>query len=279
MQSIAVMSTKGGVGKTKVTAGLGRSLKAHGFKVGFLDLDWVAPTLNLELGIPAETKLRLDKSVGDFIKPVITPEGFPLVSSTFIFPPNQAILADEDAKIKDIQELMKPGVIDWGPIDYLMIDTPPSTEKFMQSGLRIGNLRGVVMVTQPAISSLTDVIRTVSLMRDLQIPVIGLICNQMFVICPHGEKINLYDLKEEDITHFCDSQGVRFLGSLPHVIPGMGPIPFNGISEHVINDQPRTLQKLKNSTLPYNLLMAIVRKKKEQAMGLGNKGVEGITNG
>jgi ATP-binding protein involved in chromosome partitioning len=266
MQGIAVVSTKGGVGKTKVTAGLGRSLKDHGFKVGFLDLDWVAPTLNLELGIPSDTRLRLDKSVGDIIKPVITPEGFPLVSSTFIFPPNQAISADEDSKIKDILELTRPGVIDWGPIDYLMMDTPPSTEKFIQSALQINNLRGVVIVSQPAIASLTDVIRTVSLLRDLQVPIIGLICNQMFVICPHGEKINLYDLKEEDVTKFCNSQGVRFLGSLPHIIPGMGPIPFNGIFEQVVHGEPITLKKIKNSTLSYNLLMSIIRKKKEQAI-------------
>jgi len=262
------MSTKGGVGKTKICAGLGRALKQLGFKVGFFDGDWVAPTLHVELNTKSNARMSLINSIGDTINPVINPEGFPLVSSAFIFPDNQAIMTDEESKVKDIMELMGEGVIDWGGIDYLMIDTPPSTEKFIQSALQISHLHGVVIVSQPAIASLTDVIRTVSLMRDLQIPIIGLVGNQVYLTCPtDGERINLYDLSEEDLQKFCDSQEIPFLGGIPHIIPGTTPFNLDGISEKVVNQIPVTLKKLHSSALPYRILIALARKRKSMLNG------------
>lgn len=263
MKVIAVCSTKGGTGKTRVTAGLGRGIHSLGFKVGFFDMDWVAPTLHIELGVKSDSKLSLSNGVGDVIQPVITPEGYPLISSAFIFPDDQAILADEESKVKDILELTTPGVINWGDIDYLMVDTPPSTEKFIQNALKISNLHGVVLVSQPAVASLTDLIRTVSLMRDLEIPVLGMIGNQVYLVCPHdGEKINLYDLGEEDLSKFCRIQGVPFLGGIPHVIPGSSSFDLNGISERVISREAVVLKKLSSSTLPYKLLVALIRKRR-----------------
>lgn len=275
MKTIAVMSTKGGVGKTRICASLGRAISklynpsdpSRLLKVGFFDMDWVAPTLHIELKVKSDSKLSLSNGVGNVIQPVISPEGYPLVSSAFIFPDDQAILADEESKVKDILELTTPGVIDWGGIDYLMVDTPPSTEKFIQSALKISGLHGVVLVSQPAVASLTDLIRTVSLMRDLQIPVIGMIGNQVYLVCPHdGERINLYDLGEEDLSKFCSAQGVPFLGSIPHVLPEEGAFDLNGISEKVISQEAVILKRLSSSTLPYKLLVAMIRKRKGEVV-------------
>ena len=262
MKVIPVMATKGGVGKSKVTLGLGRSLKAKGYRVGFLDVDWVAPNLHIELGINKDPHLILESGVGDIIHPIVSAEGFPLVSSAFIFPSDQAISMDEESKIEDIREITSPGVVHWGDLDFLLMDTPPTTARFVHAALSIPNLYGVVLVTQPASPSLADLLRTISLLRDLQAPLLGLIGNQVYLICPHGEKVNLFDLNEEDITSFCESQGVPYLGSIPHVIPTEGFPPLDGIVDMMLSQQLTYLKPSTIPVLPYRLLLTLIRRKR-----------------
>ena len=262
MRIIPVVSTKGGSGKTKICVNLGRSLHSRGFKIGFLDTDWVAPNVHVELGVKAEQVMKLSNSVGDVIKPVVSPEGFPLVSSAFMFPKDQAISMDEETEIGDILEVTRPGTVDWGPLDYLLMDTPPTTAKFVQAALKIPNLHGVVMVCQPASLALADVLRTVSMLREIQIPVCGLVGNQVYVICPHGDKVNLYDLSEDDLKKFCVSQGVIYLGSIPHIIPNgnINTVPLDGVVDRVIGMTPLPLEKIKVPTLPYKILVLLARR-------------------
>lgn len=268
MRVVPVMSTKGGTGKTKVCMAIGRALKSRNLKVGFLDVDWVAPNLHIELGIDPHHGLVLNAGVGDIIQPIISPEGFPLVSSAFIFPEDQAISMDEEANVKDIIEITTPGVINWdvdGPLDYLLMDTPPTTARFVQAALHIKNLFGVVLVSQPASTSLADLLRTVSLLRDLQVPVCGLVGNQVYVICPHdGEKIGLYDLHEEDIKAFSESQGVPYLGSVPHVIPTLGFPSIDGIADNMLSQSPVYLKQVVVSNLPYRILLALARRRRNE---------------
>jgi len=260
------MATKGGVGKSKVCVALGRALKGKNFKVGFLDVDWIAPNLHVELGIDPRHGLVLNAGVGDTIQPIISPEGFPLVSSAFIFPPDQAVSMDEESTIKDIMEITTSGVINWdvdGPLDYLIMDTPPTTAKFVHAALSIKDLFGVVLVTQPATTAITDLLRTVSLLKDLQVPVIGLIGNQVYVECPHnGEKIDLYDLGEEDIKGFCELQGVPYLGSIPHVIPSRGFPVLDGVVDNLLGADPTYLKVTSISSLPYRILLTLARRRK-----------------
>jgi len=263
MKVIPIMATKGGVGKSKICVALGRALKGKNFRCGFLDVDWVAPNLHVELGIDPHHGLVLNAGVGDIIEPVISPEGFPLVSSAFIFPEDQAISMDEESKIKDIIEITTPGVINWGELDYLLMDTPPTTAKFVHSALKIENLFGVVLVAQPATNAISDLLRTTSLLRDLHVPVIGLIGNQVYVECTHGDRINLYDLTEEDIISFCNLQGVPYLGSVPHVIPSMGFPTLDGVVDSLMAQDPTYLKVTPVSNLPYRLLLTLARRKKD----------------
>jgi len=263
MRVIPVMSTKGGVGKSKVCVGLGRALKAKGFHIGFLDVDWVAPNLHLELGVDRDSGMKLSQEVGDIIQPVLSPEGFLLVSSAFLYPPDQAISMDEDSKIRDIEEISAPGVVAWGEVDYLLMDTPPTTARFVQTALAIDNLYGVVLVCQPAGSAIADLYRTVSLLKDLHIPIIGLVGNQVHLICPHGEKINLFDMGESELVVFCETFHIPYLGSIPHVVPSMGLPPLDGITDRMLSGLPIYLPKDKTSNLPYKLLVALARRKKE----------------
>jgi len=265
MRIIPVMATKGGVGKSKICTSLGRALKSKNFKVGFLDVDWVAPNLHVELGISKDHGLVLDcHGVGDTIQPIVSPEGFPLVSSAFIFPADQAVSMDEESTIKDIIEITTPGVINWGDLDYLLMDTPPTTAKFVQAALQIKGLHGVVLVSQPATTSLADLLRTISLLKDLQVPVVGLIGNQVYLVCPHGDKLNLFDLSEEDIRVFSESQGLPYLGSVPHVVPSVGFPSLDGVVDNLVAQQPVYLKPTSVSKLPYKLLLALARRRRRK---------------
>jgi len=264
MRVIPVMATKGGTGKTKVCVSIARALKDRGLKVGLLDVDWVAPNLHVELGIDPHHGLVLNAGVGDTIQPIISPEGFPLVSSAFIFPEDQAVSMDEDSTIKDVMEIITPGVINWdvdGPLDYLIMDTPPTTAKFIHAALKIENLFGVVLVSQPATTAIADLLRTISLLKDIHIPILGLIGNQVYVVCPHGEKVNLYDLREEDIKVFSEDQGVPYLGSIPHMIPSMGQPSLDGVVDNMLSQTPIYLKTSSVSNLPFRLLLTLARRK------------------
>ena len=264
MRVIPVMATKGGVGKSKVCMSLGRALKNRNLKVGFLDVDWVAPNLHVELGISPDHGLILQSGVGDVIQPIISPEGFPLVSSAFIFPTDQAVSMDEESKIKDIQEVTTPGVIDWGDLDYLIMDTPPTTAKFVHTALCIKDLFGVVLITQPATTAIADLLRTTSLLKDLHVPVLGLIGNQVYVVCDHGERFDLFDLGEQDIISFCESQKLPYLGSIPHVVPKMGSPSMDGIVDNLIVQEPTYLEEAHISPLPYKIVLALARRFRRQ---------------
>lgn len=262
MKVIPVMATKGGVGKSKICVALGRALKSKNLKVGFLDVDWVAPNLHVELGINPHHGLVLNAGVGDIIQPIISPEGFSLVSSAFIFPEDQAISMDEESNIKDIVEITTPGVINWGDLDYLIMDTPPTTAKFVHSALKIPNLFGVVLIAQPATNAIADLLRTISLLRDLHTPLLGLIGNQVYVECPHGDKVNLYDLTEEDIRSFAEAQGLPYLGSVPHVIPSRGFPTLDGVVDNLMAQAPIYLEVTQISNLPYRILLTLARRRK-----------------
>lgn len=264
MRVIPVCATKGGVGKTKVCLGIGRVLKRKGYRVGFLDVDWVAPNLHIELGIDKDPHLVLESGVGDTIHPIVSPEGFPLVSSAFIFPANQAVMMDEESKVNDIIEITSPGVVHWGDLDYLMMDTPPTTARFVQAALAVKDLYGVVLVTQPAASSLADLLRTISLLRELQVPLMGLVGNQVYVVCPHGERINLFEFSEKDIDDFCRVQGVPYLGSIPHVIPSEGYPSLDRIVDEMLSRPPIRLKPQVVSALPYRILLTLARKMKHK---------------
>jgi len=167
---------------------------------------------------------------------------------------------DEESEIKDIVEITTPGVINWGDLDYLIMDTPPTTARFVHAALQIKDLFGVVLVAQPATNAISDLLRTTSLLRDKHVPVLGLIGNQVYVECSHGEKINLYDLTEDDIRVFSTSQGLPYLGSVPHVVPSRGLPTLDGIIDNLMGVDPTYLKVTPISNLPYRLLLTLARR-------------------
>lgn len=268
MKTILIQSLKGGTGKTETTVGLGRALAASGKKVGFLDIDWIAPNLHIKLGVPPNQEIQVHGRVGDTIDPVITSEGFPIISSSFIFPDDQAISMDDEAKIKDIMEVTSPGVVNWGKLDYLLVDTPPTTSQFIQAALKMPGMWGVVLVVQPSLSAMADLLRTVCLLKDEQVPIIGMVGNQVYLEVEtrsRCRRISLYELTEDDIRLFSESHGIPYLGSTPHVLPSQGRIDLSCIAAKIEESTPVILPKKEPSELPLKLLMAVVKTRRQNA--------------
>jgi len=211
--AIVISAVKGGTGKTKVTAGIGKALARQGKRVAFLDLDYFAPNLDVELEVT-------DPLEGDgcgHVLPSHTPDGSQFMSLGQIYVTDQAVTVGEDAAIYDIKQLLKPETIQWEPFDYMVIDTAPTSSGVIQACLLIPGLLGTILISQPSRVSRADLYRSISLMKDKQVPVLGAVVNQAYYVCPScGATSPAYDLTPEDIEAVVSKYHVPVLGKIPH---------------------------------------------------------------
>jgi ATP-binding protein involved in chromosome partitioning len=201
------------VGKTKVTAGLAKALARKGLKIAALDLDFFAPTLDVELDVTES----LEGDGNGHVIPSHTPGGLQFVSLGQVYVADQAVTVNEDAAIYDIEQLLKPGVIQWEPYDYMVIDTAPTSSGVIQSCFLCPELIGTIIISQPSKVSRADLYRSLSLMKDKQVPVLGAVVNQAYYVCPScGATSPAYDLTPEDIEAVVSKYHVPVLGKIPH---------------------------------------------------------------
>lgn len=204
---------KGGTGKTKVTAGLGKSLARQGNRVAFLDLDYFGPTLDVELGVTAQ----LDGDGYGHVIPSKTPEGSQFVSFGQVYVHDQAVTVSEESAVYEIAQILSDGYILWDSPDYLLIDTAPTSSGTIQASLAAPNLLGTVIVSQPSRLSRADLLRSLSLMKDKRVPVLGVVVNQGYYICPQcNHQAAVYDLTPADIEKVATEWGLPILGVIPH---------------------------------------------------------------
>lgn len=243
-------AVKGGVGKTKVTAGLAKALARMGYKVAALDLDFFAPNLDVELDV----KESLEGDGNGHVIPSRTPDGLQFVSLGQVYVPDQAVTVNEEAAIYDIEQLLKPGVILWEPLDYMIIDTAPTSSGVIQACFLVPDLVGTIIVSQPSKVSRADLYRSLSLMKDKQVPVIGVVVNQAFYVCPScGATSAAYDLTPEDIEAVVNKYHVPILGKIPHT--SESDKYFDDLAKAVIETSPVTIVKEKRvSALPRKLM-------------------------
>jgi ATP-binding protein involved in chromosome partitioning len=196
-----------------VTAGLGKALARQGLKVGFLDLDYFAPNLDVELEVSAP----LEGDGNGHIIPSLTKDGSQFISLGQVYVADQAVTVGEEAAIYDIEQLLKPGVVEWGPLDYMVIDTAPTSSGVIQACLLVPDLFGTILISQPSRVSRADLLRSLSLMKDKRVPVLGAVVNQAYYICPGcGQTSAAYDLTPEDIETVVNEYKVPVLGKIPH---------------------------------------------------------------
>ena len=209
---IAVISGKGGVGKSTVTVNLAIAFATHGYvnNVGILDADITGPCIPKILGIKGQ-KLQAGPP-GIF--PAIGPLGIRVVSMDFLLPKEEsAVIWRGPLKMRAIQQFLSDIV--WGELDFLFIDLPPGTGDEPLSVMQLlPEMDGVVIVTIPSEVSQMVVKKAVTFARQLNIPIIGILENMSGFVCPKcGEQVDIFSSGGGE--KIAEDLAVPYLGKIP----------------------------------------------------------------
>ncbi len=207
---VMVISGKGGVGKSTVASNLALSLAEKGKKIGLLDIDIHGPNLPKMLGVDKE---KLQSPGEERIEPVRISENLKLVSMAFLLPEeNQAIIWRGPLKIKVIQQFLRD--INWGKLDWLIVDSPPGTGDEPLSMAQLVPASSAVIVTTPQEISILDVKKSIDFVRKLNLDLLGIVENMSGLRCPHcGKEIPLF--KEGGGEKLAKEMDLPFLGAIP----------------------------------------------------------------
>lgn len=206
---VAVMSGKGGVGKSSVSALLAVALRRAGLSVGVLDADITGPSIPRLFGLRG----RPQAAPGEGIMPVQTKTGIKVMSINLLLP-------EEDHPVIWRGPILSSAAkqfftdVHWGELDYLIVDLPPGTGDVPLTVLQSIPLDGIVIVSSPQELAMMIVRKAVKMAQALQVPLIGLIENMSLLRCPHcGEEIQVFG--PGTAAAAASSCGVPFLGRLP----------------------------------------------------------------
>jgi len=219
---VMVMSGKGGVGKTTVAANLAFALGMQGLDVGLMDADIHGPDIPKILGIED----KRPGASGNKILPIFVTPRLKAMSIGFLLPDrDSAIIWRGPMKMNAIRQFLSD--VDWGELDYLVIDLPPGTgDEPLSVAQLIKNVDGAIIVTTPQDLALLDSRKAVNFSRVLKVPVIGIIENMSGFVCPYcGKEINIF--KYGGGERSARELGVTFLGRVP-IDPGMVIAADNG---------------------------------------------------
>ena len=210
---IAIISGKGGVGKSTVTANLAMAfaMQGHKDKVGVLDADIHGPCIPKMLGLKGQTLIG---GPGEMLFPVVGKLGIKVVSMDFLLPNDEApVIWRGPLKMRVIQQFLSD--VTWGDLDYLLVDLPPGTGDEPLSVMQlIPDMDGVIIVTMPSEVSESVVKKSVTFAKQVGIPVIGIIENMSGFVCPEcGAKIDVF--KAGGGKRIADDMSIPYLGSIP----------------------------------------------------------------
>jgi len=204
-----IMSGKGGVGKTSVSVNLSIALANKGFKIGLMDADIHGPDIPRMLGL----KGTLDISENRKLKPKRYSENLSAVSIESLMPSrDDAIIWRGPMKYSAIKQFI--GDVEWGKLDYLIIDSPPGTgDEPLTIAQTISDAKAII-VTTPQEISLADVRKSINFCKTVKMEIFGLIENMSSFACPHcGEILDLFGSGGGEKT--ANTTGIKFLGRIP----------------------------------------------------------------
>lgn len=206
-QIVAVTSGKGGVGKSTVAVNLAIALSQLGAKVGLLDSDITGPNVPLMMGVEGyEPKARDNK--------ILPAEnyGVKVISMAFFVAKETPIIWRGPMLDKAIKQFLRD--VEWGELDYLIVDMPPGTGDAQLTFTQATSLAGGIIVTTPQDVALMDGRKGLAMFQQMQVPVLGFVENMSYFICPHCQH-------ETDIfsrgggQRLAEELGVPFLGAIP----------------------------------------------------------------
>ncbi|MBN1647440.1 MAG: Mrp/NBP35 family ATP-binding protein [Spirochaetales bacterium] len=207
---IIVLSGKGGVGKTTVSVNLAWSLALKGFKVGLLDVDIHGPNIAKMLGIEGN---QLNYGVLGIEPFSVLPNLRAISIALLTDDQDRPIIWRGPLKMATIKQFLSD--VEWGPLDYLIIDSPPGTgDEPLSVCQLIKEVTGAVIVTTPQDVAILDSRKTVHFAKQLNIPVLGIVENMSGFLCPHcGKEIGLFG--EGGGKKAAEDLKVPFLGKIP----------------------------------------------------------------
>jgi ATP-binding protein involved in chromosome partitioning len=203
---VAVASGKGGVGKSTVAANLAVTLGQLGYKVGLLDSDIYGPSVPMMFGISEKPRLN-----GNRIIP-FEKYGIKVMSLGFILETDTPVIWRGPMVMRAIEQML--GDVEWGALDYMILDLPPGTGDAQLTVTQKVSLAGAVIVTTPQDVALIDARKGLAMFKKVNVPVIGIIENMSTFVCPHcGEETDIF--KKDGGKKTADLLGTAFLGAIP----------------------------------------------------------------
>lgn len=206
---IVVLSGKGGVGKSTVAINLASALAEAGQSVGLLDIDIHGPSVPKMMGM-ADAQVEAKDGT---IFPVDTMWGLKMMSIAFFMKSADAIIWRGPLKMGVIKQFLRD--VDWGVLDYLVVDCPPGTGDEPLSILQLlGETSGAVVVTTPQDIAVDAVRRSISFCRQLNTPILGVVENMSGFSCPDcGKVIDIFGV--DGGKKLAEAEKVKFLGAIP----------------------------------------------------------------
>ena len=217
---VALMSGKGGVGKSSITANIASCLADRGLKVGILDADLNGPSIGHLLGVGNDIKLEMKD---DGMEPGVGHQGIRIMTMDMLVKTaDTPVMWTEEAdatavwvstmESTAIRELLAD--TNWGELDYLLIDMPPGSDRIDNIRSLIPELAGVVEITIPSPLSQHIVTKSITKNNKMKVPIIGLIENMATYICPHCDKEGkLFD--GEDVHKLSERRDIPYIGKIP----------------------------------------------------------------
>lgn len=236
---IAVMSGKGGVGKSSVTGLLATSLARQGKKVGILDADITGPSQPKAFGIKNESGLKASEYG------IIPPEsklGIKVMSINFFLP-------SEDDPVIWRGPLLAGAVnqfwgeVDWRDLDYMIVDLPPGTGDVPLTVMQSIPVSGIVIVSSPQDLAFMVVRKTIKMTQKMNIPILGLVENMNYAVCPHcNEKLEIFGKPQGE--KVSQDSSIDFLGGLPWDSAFNALVDEGRIEEYNSEDITKIVEKI-----------------------------------
>lgn len=203
---VAVASGKGGVGKSTVSVNLACALTHLGAKVGLLDSDIYGPSIPLMMGTTERPTVSPQEKM-------VPPEkhGVKLMSVGFLVDPDTALIWRGPMIMKTLQQFLHE--VEWGNLDYLLIDLPPGTGDAQLTVCQTVPLDGGVVVTTPQEASVSVVRKGVAMFEKVNVPILGIVENMSYFTAPNGERLEIFGNGGGRAE--AERKGVSFLGEIP----------------------------------------------------------------
>jgi ATP-binding protein involved in chromosome partitioning len=213
---IAVVSGKGGVGKSTVAANLALALSAGGAKVGLMDADIYGPSQHIMFGIRGERPLMKDDGEKGMIVP-IEKFGIKIMSIGLLIDEKQAVIWRGPMVSSAIRQFVTE--VDWGELDYLIIDMPPGTGDIHLTMVQTVPVTGVIVVTTPQLVALADAKKGIAMFgqAQLKVPVIGLVENMSYFTAAELPENKYYIFGKDGGKNLAEEFDIPFLGQIPLV--------------------------------------------------------------